>query len=323
MNARHERGRSPEIALLFGQGIRIAGVRLQATDAMALGTLLLFAALTATFHAKVHSAGTLLARTITSGAVYVGLTAIHQRLDNRHLRFLLRTATVQLLYAQLFLLVHPLQLIVVHAWQDPLVLSVQHAVFGVQPVVWLQRFISPALTEWLMFSYVAYLIVYPLLGAIIFYGHGERAMEDYLFTLGLANVVCDVGFLVFPVASPYYYQPVRELLTVPLKGGFFTLCGEYIRTHIHRIGGSLPSPHCAVATVMWLMARRYSRPAFYVLGPVILSLYVSTFYLRYHYVSDAVAGIAAGIVVLLAVPAAMRIFNRGAARVGAVVTCKS
>jgi membrane-associated phospholipid phosphatase len=321
VNAR--RGRGAEIALLFGQGIRTPGVRLQATDALVITTVLLFAALAAAFHARVPSAGTLLARTIGSGAVYLGLTAIHQRLDNRHLRFLLRTATVQLAYAQLFLLVLPLQLTVVHTWQDPVVLELQHAVFGVQPVVWLQRFISPALTEWLRFSSVASLSVYPVLGAIIFYGHGERAMEDYLFTVGLANVVCDLGFLVFPVASPYYYQPVRELLTVPLKGGFFTLCGEYIRTHIHRIGGSLPSPHCAVATAMWLMAWRYSRPAFFVLGPVIVSLYVSTFFLRYHYVSDSVVGIVAGIVAVLAVPAAMRIWNRGAARMGAVLTCRS
>jgi membrane-associated phospholipid phosphatase len=60
------------------------------------------------------------------------------------------------------------------------------------------------------------------------------------------------------------------------------------------------------------MSRRYVRRWFYILGPVILSLYVSTVYGRYHYVADSVAGIALGLVGMLACPSMVRAWNRRA-----------
>ncbi|MCK7476647.1 MAG: phosphatase PAP2 family protein [Candidatus Moduliflexus flocculans] len=72
-----------------------------------------------------------------------------------------------------------------------------------------------------------------------------------------------------------------------------------IRANIHTAGGSVPSPHCAVATVMWFMALQVHparvSPAS---RPVILSLYVSTVYGRFHYLSDMVIGIAAAGIVI-------------------------
>jgi membrane-associated phospholipid phosphatase len=54
---------------------------------------------------------------------------------------------------------------------------------------------------------------------------------------------------------------------------------------------------------MWFMAWKHYRPAFWVLAPVILSLYVSTFYGRYHYVTDTIFGIVtAGLAVIVARP---------------------
>jgi membrane-associated phospholipid phosphatase len=320
---RVESGESEDpIESRFGTAVRALGVPLQAADVVGVGALLLVATLAAAVRAHVAEAGAVLARSLVCAAIYLAAITLHGRLGNRHLRFLVRTGAVQLLCAQLYILVFPLQLILVPRWQDPAVVALEQALFGAQPVVWLQRFIAPGLTEWLMFAYVVYLLIYPVLAAFVFYRHGERALEHYLFTLIVTNVACDFGFILFPVASPNYYQPVRELLTVPLRGGFFTACGEYIRTHIHRIGGSLPSAHTAVATVMWLTAWRYYRPAFWVLAPIILSLYVSTFFLRYHYVSDAVAGIAVGLLAVAAAPALARAWQRATTPLGAVPVWK-
>jgi membrane-associated phospholipid phosphatase len=166
----------------------------------------------------------------------------------------------------------------------------------------------------MMFAYVIYLIIYPGLGALIYFRKGERPLEDYLFTLALTNVVCFLGFMVFPVAGPFYHMP--EAYTVPLKGGFFAAWGEYIRRNIHEIGGTIPSPHCAIATVMWMMAHRYVRPAFYALAPVILSLYVSTFFLRYHYLTDSVVGVLTAILVILVSPALVGAWNSAVRRKG-------
>jgi membrane-associated phospholipid phosphatase len=101
-----------------------------------------------------------------------------------------------------------------------------------------------------------------------------------------------------------------DCYTVPLNGYLFTWLGEWVRTSLQFPGGSIPSPHCAAATVMWAMAYRYHRPAFWLLLPMVSSLYVSTFYGRYHYVSDAVLGIATGVVAAKMAPALTRSWER-------------
>jgi membrane-associated phospholipid phosphatase len=306
-------GRDHPITGLYGVRIRVLGAELQATDAVVFGALLLFMILIPVFHARIVDPWATLARTAFWAAAYTGSVYLLPRLRNRVLRFCVRTGAVQILFYELFLICQRLQLIWVRHWQDGVVLGWERAVFGVQPTVWLQRFISPPLTEWLMFTYVIYAVIYPGLGALIYFKRGERPLEDYLLTLALANLACLIGFMLFPVAGPLNYM--AGAYSVPLKGGPFTAWGEYIRTHIHEVGSNLPSPHAAVATVMWGMAHRYVRPAFYALAPIILSLYVSTFFLRYHYLSDTVFGILTALLVIILVPAFLRAWN-GAARRG-------
>ena len=60
---------------------------------------------------------------------------------------------------------------------------------------------------------------------------------------------------------------------------------------------------------MWVMAYRYHRPTFWVISPIILSLYISTFYGRYHYLTDAVVGIAVAGIALLLVPILVKGWN--------------
>jgi len=90
----------------------------------------------------------------------------------------------------------------------------------------------------------------------------------------------------------------------------FTFLGELMRTYLHFAGGSIPSPHAAAATIMWIMAYRYHRPSFYILAPVVISLYVSTFYGRYHYLSDAIVGVLVAVIALILAPMIMRAWDR-------------
>lgn len=299
--------RGAGVSGLYGRTVRLFGVEIQVVDALILGAVLLFDLLIILFPARIPAAGVLLLKTTLTGAVYFAATAIHGRVRSGALRWLIRTASIQLACGQLFLLALPMQLILVRSWQDPGLLRFEQGLFGVQPTIWLERFVAPPLTEWMMFAYVFYLVIYPGLSALIFVRRGEPAMEDYLFNLAMVNLSCFILFFVYPIAGPLYHMP--EAFSVPLRGGFFAAIGETIRANIHEIGGNLPSPHCAVATVMWAFAYRYVRPAFYALAPVILSLYVSTFFLRFHYVTDSLAGILTGAFVILAAPKAMRAWN--------------
>ena len=154
--------------------------------------------------------------------------------------------------------------------------------------------------------------LYPILCGILYFKRSELHMEDFVFSLGFANFLCNLGIILYPVAGPFY--KIANRYTIPLKGYFFTSVGEYVRSHLQAIGSSLPSPHCASATIMWIMAYRYHRPTFYIISPIILSIYVSTFYCRYHYLADAVFGILTAILALLIVTFLTKSWNRRAER---------
>jgi hypothetical protein len=300
----------PRVSSLYGVRVHIPGAELQATDAVVFGSLILVGALIILFHARIRKPWAMLGHTGLWAAVYIAALYLHAWLKSRILKFVVRTGSVQILFYELFLTCQSLQLIWASGWRDETLLAWERAVFGVQPTVWLQRFVTPPLTEWLMFSYVIYVVIYPALGAWIYFKRGDLALEDYLTTLALVNIVCFVGFMVFPVAGPLYHM--AGAYTVPLNGGFFTAWGEYIRGHIHEAGSNLPSPHAAIATVMWAMAYRHVRPAFYALAPLILSLYVATFFLRYHYVSDTLFGILTAVLVIVLVPPLLKLWNAAA-----------
>jgi hypothetical protein len=241
-------------------------------------------------------------------AAYVTFIRHSARVTGKLLTFLLRVAAVMLSYAYLFGAVDKLQMILHSGWMDGGVVALEQSVFGFQPTLWIQRFVRPWLTEWMMFCYVIYGPLYPVLCGVAYYRHGDLAVEDYLFTLGFTNLLCDIGFILFPVASPMYW--IRDQFTVPLDGCVWTYLGELLRHHLHFAGGSVPSPHAAAASVMWAMAYRYHRPSFWLLSPVVISLYISTFYCRYHYLTDAVLGVATAFVALALSPVLMRGWDR-------------
>jgi len=287
----------------------IYGLRIRLTDILVLGALGLYSVLAPLYPSRVR--GPWLGLILTNGLaalIFLGANVIAQRTPSRHLRFLLRTLSVLLGTLYIYSASLRLQLIFFPQWHDQMVVDLETSILGVQPTVWIQRFIRPWLTEWMMFCYVFYVLVYPILSLLIYRRHGEEKNEGYLFFIALAIVLCTLGFMIFPVAGPMRH--IGELHTVPLRGYFFTAVSEFIRGRIHTPGGTIPSIHCAAATIMWWAAYRYARPAFFVLAPVILSLYVSTVYGRFHYVFDVATGIATAFLTMALGPVLINAWNR-------------
>jgi membrane-associated phospholipid phosphatase len=283
---------------------RAAMVRLEAVDILVLATIGVFAGLTVIFCRRTDGWPALVAQDLVAAAVFLAAAVGTRRIRRGWAWFLARAAALFFAYAWLFGAVARLQLTLHGRWLDGVVLGFEERLFGVQPTLWLERFTRPWLTEWMMFAYVVYIALYPLVCLVIYRGHGKRALEECLLALGLANVACDLGFILFPVAGPAAFMGTAY--TVPLDGWMFTAVGEFIRTRLHYVGGSLPSPHAAAATVMWAMCWRYSRRLAWALVPVILTLYVATFYCRYHYLTDAIAGIVTAVAALAVTPRLMR-----------------
>jgi len=297
----------------MGEGMRdkrlvVGKIALGATDGAVFAGLALITLLTILFQRRVDGWAVLVLKNLAAGGIYLAALYFGGEAAKDTRRFVLRMAGVLFILTYINLAVEKLQLIFYGRWLDESVLKTEQALFGVQPTLWLQQFISRPLTEWMFFSYVIYLVLYPALSVIIFFRKGERAVEDFFFTLGLTNVIGNLGFLVYPVAGPMAYM--GDKYTVPLDGYIWTSIGEYLRSQWQFVGGTIPSLHCANATVIWLMAYRYHRPAFWILTPVILSLYVSTVYCRYHYVTDSVLGVATALVVCAVVPACRNAWDR-------------
>jgi membrane-associated phospholipid phosphatase len=272
------------------------GLKIRITDVLLLGTTLLFTLLPLIFPSRIKGwLGLVLANGLAV-FIYLEANVLEQRSEKRFVKFLLRTGSVQLFLFYIYNISLRLQHVFFAHWNDQAIIDLEQSLFGVQPTIWIQRFITPWLTDWMSFCYVFYVPIYPLLGAIIYYKRGEREMEDYLFYLGVAIILCTIGSTLFPVAGPM--RKIGELYDIPLRGYIFTAVGEFIRNHIHVPGGAFPSIHCAAASIMWWIAYRYSRVSFYFLAPVILSLYISTVYGRFHYLIDVIAGIAVALLTM-------------------------
>ncbi len=272
------------------------------TDAANLGFALFLLLLTLFFHRSILRPGDTIVSCVIAALLYGGMMFWLRSTRPGPAAVLVYGAAVLLMTTSFFEIVGNMQHLILSGWEDHRLIGLETALFGAPASVWLEPHITPPLTEVMMFAYVAYVPLLPITALLCLRSGGVRAAEDYLLNLTLVNIVCYLGFMVFPAAGPVF--DVRY--SVALQGGVFTDLAEWIRSNVHYAGGSLPSPHCAAATVMAVMLFRHNRKWFYVVLPVVLTLYAATVYGRFHYVADSVTGIAAALIVLRVSPLAGR-----------------
>jgi membrane-associated phospholipid phosphatase len=234
-------------------------------------------------------------RLILAILIYPTAALALKKVSSEKIHVSLHIALVVGLYSMLFQAIAPLQHIIHPQWLDLKVIALETAIFGNELSLILEQYTFPILTEWMMFAYVIYVPLVPAVAFICYFSGGFNAAEDYLFALVISYAFCFIGFVLFPVATPLFFMP--EAYQVPLDGWLFTWMGEWIRENQHNPGGGLPSPHTAASTIMLLFMFKYNRSVFYVLLPIIVTLYISTAYARYHYITDAVLGIMTAFIV--------------------------
>jgi len=185
-------------------------------------------------------------------------------------------------------------------WYDDILLKMENSITGSETSLLLQYITTPILTEWMMFAYVIYVPLLPLVAFLCYKESGRFAGENYLLALAVVNSFCFIGFILLPVQTPMFYRP--ELYSVPLDGGIFSWAGEWMRANQHYVGGALPSPHTAASTVMLIFISRYASKYKYYLLPIVFTIYIATIYGRYHYAWDSMAGIITGIATVKIIP---------------------
>jgi membrane-associated phospholipid phosphatase len=196
---------------------------------------------------------------------------------------------------------------------DATLVRIDHAVLGVDAAVWIGRFATPLLSYVLAICYGAYFVVPGALAAILYgAGPGARALfRDFIVAGSLTAVLGFVGYLLVPAVGPYVFQ--ADLFPTRLPGGGYT---PTFVTAVDDFRGvardCFPSLHAAHMTVALVFAYRFRRALFMAMLPIGVGLYISTIYLRMHYLVDVAAGVVLGACAVFAAPRINRlaIFDR-------------
>jgi membrane-associated phospholipid phosphatase len=180
--------------------------------------------------------------------------------------------------------------------------------FGVEPTVWVGRLTHPLLTDWMSLTYGLYFIL-PMIVASALSLRGRRHDLRELSTAVILQMgIGFVLFLLFPAGPPRFYAPL-------VNGGFspahlHSLTGLYELQQSAfdtvdplRIRSAFPSLHCSIALLTLFYSWRFGdalfpkRPRlyFWICLPLVISLWLSTIYLRHHWVPDIAAGLLLGL----------------------------
>jgi membrane-associated phospholipid phosphatase len=193
-------------------------------------------------------------------------------------------------------------------------------IFGVEPTLWADRFVTPATTEWFSFFYFSYFFllaahVLPLLFAM------RRLRLAAEFALAIFFTFCSahVLYMLVPGYGPYWFLASRYEHALP-HGFFYDLVLGTVSA-----GGALkdifPSLHTAAPTVLALLSFRHRRELpFRYTWPLTaffaLNIIGATIFLRWHYAIDVVAGLALASASVALAARVSRRENEHRARVG-------
>ncbi len=243
------------------------------------------------FHRNILHAAAYLAvhLLVAGGIVFLAWSAARSR--NAILRFA-RHWYPLLLYIFFFEELSGLVHAIYPGWFDRWLIAFDYNFAGVHPSVWLTRFASPALNDYMQFAYMTYFLYLVILPAILYAQKDRAAFWTVMASTAVAHYSVYVIAVLLPVESPYY--SLAALQTNTLTGGYCTALIELIERFGRVHGAAFPSAHVAGSIVAILGSWRYRRWLFWVCLPFFASMCVSTVYGRYHYMADVLAGIAVG-----------------------------
>jgi len=181
-------------------------------------------------------------------------------------------------------------LLIVTRDRDQALIALDQRLFGFHASLVMQRIISPAMTAWMTFAYFYHIINIPLVACFLYVRCDRARFREMMSGLMVISFLGLMGYLLVPAIGPMY--ALRSQYTVPLSRSVWVFNRDIDFMDFARIRRDVfPSLHVGISFVVWLYAYRNSKKLFWILSPLVLSLWLSTLYLRYHYLIDVVAGL--------------------------------
>ncbi len=161
---------------------------------------------------------------------------------------------------------------------------------GFNPNLALERIGFPFLSDVLSVCYLFAFLPY-LAWAFVSYFRGERATFER-FGAGLFTVYAlgFLGYTLWPAVGPY--AAMAERFAGPLPGSAFTSAHHAFVVRGTNGIDAFPSLHCGLTAYVLGFDRTNAPRRFRLMLIPVALLWLSTVYLRYHYVVDAAAGFA-------------------------------
>lgn len=174
------------------------------------------------------------------------------------------------------------------------------AIFSTDVALILEKITGPAMTEFMTIAYALY-FVWPTVILGLLYGQRESIkFREFMLANSLAFYIGFLGYILLPAIGPRYFMP--EVFHASLNGLWISDQAEAAWHSMRAVNTDcFPSLHTALSTISliynWRLRSlwRWGRHWFVITTPLIVSLWLSTLYLRYHWFVDVIAGWATAI----------------------------
>jgi membrane-associated phospholipid phosphatase len=205
-----------------------------------------------------------------------------------------------LLIPLLYLELAPLNMMV-HGghYFDSIILSVEHAVFGMPSRDLAVHFPKLWLSEILHAGYLSYYFII-FLPPLYLYATGRHdAFRRAVFTVLLSFFMHYLFFIYFPVQGPRYLFPAPT--GVIAQGHVFQLTHRLLEAGSSR-GAAFPSSHVGVSVTQTLSMMRFAPGLVPVLAILTILLANGAVYGGFHYATDATCGLLLGTLAMVIAP---------------------
>jgi membrane-associated phospholipid phosphatase len=230
-------------------------------------------------------------------AVAIALLIVRYRPNWKFLRDSLPFAYCIAIYANLHDTIHFANPNDIH---DSLI-AIDQWMFGVQPVVWTEQFIHPALTEVFSFCYMVFFLFAPVVALTLYLQKRKAEFRQTLVSVVLCFYTGYLLYVLFPAAPPRIM--LKDMYTLTFSG---TPIADAALKMVNLLPSdsraAFPSLHAAVTLLSLMFAFKYVRWLFWAMLPFCTGLILSTVYLRHHYVIDLIAGFALGVLAFIFAP---------------------
>ncbi|NOU31813.1 MAG: phosphatase PAP2 family protein [Polyangiaceae bacterium] len=178
---------------------------------------------------------------------------------------------------------------------DASILALDLRLFGVEPAIAWDRWVTPATTEWFSFFYFGYFFLIAIhVGVATLVVKNTQVQHELALLVTIVFGVGHLTYLLVPGFGPFRH--LEGSFQHQLGGPVFWQCVQ----HAVGAGGTrtdiFPSLHTAVPTALTLFSLRHRKVGPYrVLAPLMVlvtpQIVLATMFLRWHWLLDVVAGL--------------------------------